>query len=451
MKKLFLILLCFLLILSTLSGCRKASSKFNISNDDIDKKDNTKNTSVNLNYDDDKALFVGKDRYDIEGDRYSVYYYYNYKGELLENNNSYIGYYSENGLAPAVHKSTGKIGFVNKKGEFVIDPIYDDACAFSKHGIAPVMLESDIEGDDVGEYWGFIDSKGNVIVDIVYPKVSSFYDSGYALIAINEPIDVEEENGDVYTTTSTLYGIIDKSGKIIVKPEYDKILYIYNDYFIVFKYGEEGGLSIYGLDGKILVNSTDLSSGHVYFNAEGIFRISNDDSNSKTFKYELFDGQRFVDYKVNYEITSKKVATTVTGNGYGIIQNNKTVIPFEYDEIIPVNDYFVCIKYLNSNSNYINPRITEQTIDIYNSEFVCTGKNLDYNYYPTSETSWNYFSETMPNGFFEVWEEDKNNPEDPIRGVIDEKGNVIVEIAFCRGITPMTYEATAMFPTNDYF
>lgn len=80
-------------------------------------------------------------------------------------------------------------------------------------------------------------------------------------------------------------------------------------------------------------------------------------------KSEIFDGKKFVAPKNDYEITSKHVATTINGIGFGVTKNGETVIPFEYDAIIEYGEYFAAVKYNNSDDYY------EQTFDIYDSNF----------------------------------------------------------------------------------
>ena len=137
-----------------------------------------------INYKDDQVLFITQDRCDTENDR-STIYCYNYKGELLDKNIA-IGYYSQNGLAPAHDNSTGKVGYVDKDGVFIIEPKYEDAGAFSKDGVALVKIEIK-NGDDYDYKHGYINSKGEEITPIIYDEATSFYNCGYALARLDKP------------------------------------------------------------------------------------------------------------------------------------------------------------------------------------------------------------------------------------------------------------------------
>ncbi len=97
------------------------------------------------------------------------------------------------GLAPV---KVGKVfGYINHKGEFDINPQFDMAGYFSE-GVARVQ---------VGEKCGYIDRKGVYLVNPIYTSVSDFH-GGYAFV-------VEDGNEKA--------GIIDKTGKMIVKPQFD--------------------------------------------------------------------------------------------------------------------------------------------------------------------------------------------------------------------------------------
>ena len=63
-------------------------------------------------------------------------------------------------------KKSGKFGFINKKGQVVIEPIYDDVENFND-GIAKVKLYN---------LYGFINKKGQIIIEIKYNSLSNLND-----------------------------------------------------------------------------------------------------------------------------------------------------------------------------------------------------------------------------------------------------------------------------------
>lgn len=66
----------------------------------------------------------------------------------------------------------GKWGFINKAGEMVIEPQYEDARSFS-NGFAAVKYD---------DMWGFIDEKGNPVIEAQFEGVKDFNTSGCAYV-----------------------------------------------------------------------------------------------------------------------------------------------------------------------------------------------------------------------------------------------------------------------------
>jgi hypothetical protein len=103
----------------------------------------------------------------------------------------------EGGLYPAYIKEGGKAkyGYINTKGDFILQPIYDYANDFSE-GIAIVMQ---------GEKYLAIDESGAVIFE--NDNTISSFRNGVASFAMT--------NHDVW-----LYGYVDKSGQVIIEPQF---------------------------------------------------------------------------------------------------------------------------------------------------------------------------------------------------------------------------------------
>lgn len=133
---------------------------------------------------------------------------------------SAIGYYSANGLAPALEQNTGKVGFVDKDGVFVIEPIYDDAGPFSDDGIALAVKYIDGESK-----YGYINSKGEEVIPFIYDNATSFYNFGYAVVS-------------VYEDEETKYFIIDKKGNTIIELN-GRSVELTKDYFITTENDEQ--------------------------------------------------------------------------------------------------------------------------------------------------------------------------------------------------------------------
>ena len=119
-------------------------------------------------------------------------------------------------------------GYVNSKGDVVIQPIYDEASAFDdKIAIVSIgdkmqlidtkgksllpksydTLYKDVESKrffyEIDEKWGLLDSKGKVLTDALFDRINPFSD-GLSLVLVGEK-----------------YGYMDENGKIIVSLIYD--------------------------------------------------------------------------------------------------------------------------------------------------------------------------------------------------------------------------------------
>lgn len=474
MKKILTrLLICLLAIV--LVGCTNNSNSDTqsqgIGDDTVSVSDKTENNSSTagktedkVSFADDQILFVANDRCDIEDDR-SVTYAYNYKGELLDLPDMAVGFFAENGLAPAYSKATQKIGFVDKDGIFAIEPKYDDAAPFSKDGVALVKVYT----DGFSYKCGYINDKGEEITPIIYDSATSFYNCGYALARL----DGESEE-DVSRPTSGSWGIgkefiIDKTGKTVVEvnaAEDKHIFALCKDWFVLQEGGEDGdNFTIYDYSyNKLFELKQDEGNGISYIgfsNARrGVskvyeMRAQGDGSSSQTadtYTYiftesetkrvveytgeeEKFDGKKFVAVeKPKYDIFSLPVATTQSGYGTGIVAGGETVISFKYDRIYESGGYFVC-EIQKSNS-------WEDTyLDIYDKDFNLCAENLKYSFVERTGEYGNNCE--LPNGYFQV--RIPNDDYETVDGIIDYTGKVIVPTLFGRGITLYTYESVGVW------
>lgn len=430
MKKAFSLILALLLLFS--AGCADENPR-------SDDSGIFAPVATEPQYNEDTVLFSNQNRTDIDDDRYTVYNY-NYKGELLSSADpGNIGFYAENGLAPALDPVTGLYGFVDKSGAFVIDPQWYLAAAFSSDGLALVAQKED---DQDYEKYGFINSKGKLVIPCTYDKASSFYSSGLAIFAVGEEKETAVDDDLDYRKKriSYKYGVIDTNGNTVIEPTHAGIGHIAGDYICCYdpplSDNNDIALSVYDLSGALLYTQgmgvSDLDM-QITSNA-GLRLYTWIDGSDKPPKIEIFDGKKFVELSdvTGIKIESRRVATRPSGYGYGVVQGNETVIPFEYDYILQDGRFYIAIKYNNEYQ-------TDQTLDIYNENFEKTASDLSYLYYSfvRSDSAGRYTA--LPSGYFEVATFDEDTRE--IRcGVIDYTGNIIVPIAFDAHIRLYTYE-----------
>ena len=115
----------------------------------------------------------------------------------------------KNGLA-IVRNQNKKYGFINKRGELVIDFLYDNAEIFDSNGYAVI-------GEN--ERFGLIDALGNIIIKPLFKSLNRCEDTDFYIFQIQDK-----------------YGVIDCNNHIVVKAEYDEIRsYLYDGLFYVGK------------------------------------------------------------------------------------------------------------------------------------------------------------------------------------------------------------------------
>lgn len=95
-------------------------------------------------------------------------------------------------------KQNGLYGFINNKGEFIIKPAFED-CSNFKNGLAAVYKN---------KKWGYIDKSGKMVIEPIFDYAADF-DEGIASIGVNDP-----------TNSKLPYnrGYINMKGRIIWQP-----------------------------------------------------------------------------------------------------------------------------------------------------------------------------------------------------------------------------------------
>lgn len=205
----------------------------------------------------------------------------------------YVSNFAE-GLACFVAKDEegkSKVGFVNKSGEVVINPQFDNAELFSE-GLAAVKQ---------GDRWGFIDKSGNIVINPQFDKVGKFKNkkapfrlgkqwgfidkkggyvinpqfeyadvfseglavirsgSGFGYITENGKMEINPQflaaesfqNGMALVNQGLRFGYINKKGKIEINPQFDRASSFFGDIAFVWN-GDKWG--IIDKKGKYVVN-----------------------------------------------------------------------------------------------------------------------------------------------------------------------------------------------------
>ncbi|MBV9957180.1 MAG: WG repeat-containing protein, partial [Acidobacteria bacterium] len=96
-------------------------------------------------------------------------------------------------------RKEGKLGYMDRKGAVVIEPQYDDAWEFSE-GLAYVKA---------GNRRGVIDRSGKMVVELTQVDFASPFTEGLASV----------QTGG----TQPRRGFIDKTGKLVIAPQFDSV------------------------------------------------------------------------------------------------------------------------------------------------------------------------------------------------------------------------------------
>ena len=304
-------------------------------------------------------------------------YLINKKNEVLKRFSAdcWIGSFSENGLAAYVaHDENGdagwgeirgEYGFINQKGEVVIEPQYDYVEDFSENGLALAKKNNK---------YGYINAKNEVVIPFEYEYANSMRKNMPTLVCENDLYGYIDEQGKyliepAYTDASNFqygiavvefedgnWGAIDEAGKVLFKKEFSYLEDFTEDYYTGAGDGDDETVYLIDKDGNILRNMTNenvLYNTDYDENVEKVFVddktclyveygedwyenkygfISPDGKTLISAKYD--DGKNFTYVDEANRDGMEYAAVAIDGKWGFIDLNGKTVVPFHYDNIL---------------------------------------------------------------------------------------------------------------------
>ena len=239
--------------------------------------------------------------YELPFSELREYLWLSYEDKEAAANQSYyvdIGYFSEDMCSVAAvsyncndlayhsdHSDKAGIwGFINKYGEEVIKPQYIYTFEF-EDGIAIVAKgkwgkeREDENGNPLywsqDERWGGIDYTGNEVIPFIFDEIEPCFDTTDYFIA------------HVGGWPDGSWGVIDRTGKWVTEPKFERLDNDWNDGLLVFEYyNAEICDSLYGLYGavsnKVIL---DPVNSDIWFNDDGTVEIESYDKDySKRIK-----------------------------------------------------------------------------------------------------------------------------------------------------------------------
>ncbi|MFW6016142.1 MAG: WG repeat-containing protein, partial [bacterium] len=209
-----------------------------------------------------------------------------------------------NGLAPAKKSEEEKWGYINKKGEFVIPPIFDYAYDFSGE-IACIKEDSK---------FGYIDINGEYLIKPKYEVAKSFF----------EELALVKEEGNEY------YGYINKKGEMVIAPTY-----IYMDQVMYGSYKDFPGNISRVMDKNNYWGYIDKNTGEFIWkiNEEKVEKRENEIITGDKKEYDFFGTWEFVNTLPGYisAMSQEQVDKLI---GQRVEFSNDKVFSKTYDQVI---------------------------------------------------------------------------------------------------------------------
>lgn len=251
---------------------------------------------------------------------------------LFKNNDVIPKNLFNDGLLSAMSEQGGKWGYIDEKGNFVIEAQFDAVTEFSD-GYATVSVDGK---------WGVIDTKGKYSVSPQYDYISRFSNG----VAVVTDFDVDDEGSDKC-------GLIDTKGKMLLPITYDKI-------------GSDScrGLGELDLDDDVDIFPIKSGEKYGYANTKGeiIVNPTYDDANSfsegyaavcSNEKYGFIDGKGKLVINCQYDNAysfSEGFSVVQIGEKYGAINNKvEYVVNPKYDDLCSFSEGYAVF---SSNEKY---------------------------------------------------------------------------------------------------
>ncbi len=277
----------------------------------------------------------------------------------------------------------GKAGFINRKGEVVIQPQFA-ATGFFSDGIAPACIESD--------KCGYIDEAGKFVINPQFKKAFRFSE-GLAGVVVEDKV-----------------GFVDKAGKLVINPQFDFISpSFFSEGLANIKLGDKFGFI--GTDGKIVINP-QFDYAAPFFEGLAAFQMGNKwgfiDKEGKIIINPQFDNAR---------LFSNGLAAVKIGEQFGYIdKTGKIIINPQFNQALPFSNEGIALIFLKDKIGFIDKE-GKYTV---NPQFLSQGWSWENYFEMTSDIGQVSFSE----GLAPVLVSEKK------AGYIDKTGQFVINPQF---------------------
>ena len=270
----------------------------------------------------------------------------------------------------------GKVGIADNKGNVLITPSYAEITSLDKDKIQGFIVKS-----SDGKY-GIVDTANKQVLETKYDTVEKIYRNDYYVVTENgkqevvkkagdkvlsgnydkiEAILQNPENGIIYKQKEK-YGIMNLSGDVVIKPEYEKLKEGASGSIIAKKDSKYGIIDLQG-NQKVEFKYQNLS-----YNEKADLYIAEDDQyeneildsnyqvkqtgylielNTDKGYMELNQNNSYKYYNFKFEeqnaeniFTSNTLFASKKDGKYGFVdKNGKTVVDYIYDDVTSQNSY----------------------------------------------------------------------------------------------------------------
>jgi len=329
-----------------------------------------------------------------------------------------------------------KYGLINLKGEWVIQPMFDEALYLDEQGFSSATIN---------DKYGIIDRKGNWIIQPMFESIFGFDESGFARVKLNdkwgginqkgdwiiqpmfESICGFDESGFARVKLNDKWGGINQKGDWIIQPMFNYLRDFDKDDFAEAEINEKHGF-------------IDRKGNWII---QPIFDNVNEYDDSNYSKVELNDKYGFIDRKGNWIIQpifdyadsfdEFGYSTAQINDKYGFIdRKGNWIIQPMFDSADSFDESGLSRVILNEKWGFIDRKgnwiIQPMFDDLYNFfDDVCTparlnekwgfiDRNGNWSISPKFDRAFKFFN----NGFTTVELDDKT-------GIIDMNGNWIIQ------------------------
>lgn len=280
-----------------------------------------------------------------------------------------------------------KIGFIDDKGNMIINPQYDNSSTSFSEGLCWVKS---------GDKYGYIDALGNYIINPQFDYAEDFHE-GLALIVQKGKYGYVDKVGQIiispqFDSASSFsggmasvllgktYGYIDKTGKIVINPQFD-YAGDFKDGLACINLGERFGFI--DTKGQFVVNPQYSLSDHF---SDGLAVVSL--GNDSDIGYIDTNGKLVITPQFTYgTFFSDGLASVQIGKKWGYIdKSGKIVINPQFDLAYPFSENIAQVEiekkwgYIDNTGKYlINPQY--DGADDFKNGLACT-----YTYNPSKQT-----------------------------------------------------------------